>query len=309
MDNWIYKQNYSADPFREQQHFADGPTFHIKEETPQTPTEPVTELQRKPLIPEENQTKGPRNIKDVLSDIWRQIVASIIILIIGFFVLNWSAYYQIVMNKYHTFKHGEQQNVLDEIAGTSSTDLKNPLANTSENKSTITSENGTITEEPEIPLINMEIAPTDNRIIIPRIDQNIPIVSVSSENLIKKDFDALEKDMQEALKDGVVHYPGTSYPNQKGNVVITGHSSYFPWDPGRFKDVFALLHDMVKGDIIVVYYEQKKYYYEVTEIKVVMPENIDVLKQTPGDQLTLITCTPIGTNLKRLIVIAKPVTE
>jgi len=164
-------------------------------------------------------------------------------------------------------------------------------------------------QKKQIPELDIEITPSDNRLIIPRIDQNLPIVRVSSENLIARDWSALEKDMQEALQDGVVHYPGTSMPGQSGNAVITGHSSYFPWDSGRFKDVFALLHQVVVGDKIIIYQEQEKYIYEVSEINVVLPDNVDILKQTPEEKLTLITCTPVGTNLKRLIVVAKPVEE
>ena len=71
----------------------------------------------------------------------------------------------------------------------------------------------------------------------------------------------------------------------------------------------ALLHDVVVGDKIVVYYKQDKYLYEVDEIKIVLPEDVSVLKQTPQNKLTLITCTPVGTNLKRLIVTAVPVAK
>ena len=158
-----------------------------------------------------------------------------------------------------------------------------------------------------IPELDLTLTPSDNRIIIPRIDQNIPIIRVSSESLIARDWATLEKDMQEALQDGVVHYPGTSIPGQTGNTVITGHSSYFPWDSGRFKDVFALLHDLVVGDRIVVYYNQDKYTYEVNDMEIVLPEDIEVLKQTPEEKLTLITCSPVGTNLKRLIISAEPI--
>ena len=59
------------------------------------------------------------------------------------------------------------------------------------------------------------------------------------------------------------------------------------------------------SDRIVVYFNQKKFVYEVFNIKVVLPKDVDVLGPTPGEQLTLITCTPIGTNLKRLIVEAR----
>lgn len=237
-----------------------------------------------------------RDLKTVFKDAGRQLLASFIILIIGFLILNWSAYYQIVNKQFNDWFGSKSISPLTQLVE------NKPVVYNNQNLQT--SSDPTI-QKKQIPPLEMEIAPSDDRIIIPRIDQNIPIVKVSSDSLIKRDWDALEKEMQKALQDGVVHYPGTSLPGQTGNVVITGHSSYFPWDPGQFKDVFALLHDVVKGDRIVVYYNQDKYLYEVNDIKVVLPDNIEVLKQTPDDRITLITCTPVGTNLKRLIVTAK----
>lgn len=156
-----------------------------------------------------------------------------------------------------------------------------------------------------IPPLNIEVYPTDMRIVIPRINQNVPVVGVKNENLIARQWNELEADIQRALRNGVVHYPGTALPGDNGNVVITGHSSYYAWDSGRFKDVFALLHDVRLGDRVVVYFNQKKFVYEVKNIKIVLPKDVDVLGPTQEEQLTLITCTPIGTNLKRLIVTAK----
>lgn len=156
-----------------------------------------------------------------------------------------------------------------------------------------------------IPPLNLEIYPTDMRLIVPRINQNLPVVGVKNENLIARKWEQLESDIQKALRNGVIHYPGTALPGDNGNVVVTGHSSYYAWDPGRFKDVFALLHDVKMGDKIVVYFNQKKFIYEVNKIKVVWPKDVDVLGPAPVEQLTLITCTPIGTNLKRLIVQAR----
>ena len=153
----------------------------------------------------------------------------------------------------------------------------------------------------------LPINPPDNRIMIPKIGQNIPIKEVDSKNLVDQNWHGLEEDIQEGLKDGVVHYPGTALPGQRGNVFITGHSSYYLWDPGRYKDVFALLHELVVGDTITVFYNENRYDYKVTEIKVVHPNEVDVLQQTDGKRLTLMTCTPIGTALNRLIVIAEQV--
>ncbi len=248
--------------------------------------------------PPKPQNKKKRNVITVLKDAGRQITASFVILIIGFLILNSSAYYQIAKSKWRKLTGTETQSPLNEL-------IEN---NTLESVTTeLEASSDPEIQKKQIPELNLEIAPSDNRIIIPRIDQNIPIVRISSENLIRRDWNALEDEMQDALQNGVVHYPGTSLPGETGNVVVTGHSSYFPWDAGRFKDVFALLIDVVEGDKIVVYYGQDKYIYEVDEIEIVLPEDIEVLKQTPEDKLTLITCYPVGTNLKRLIVSAKPI--
>lgn len=160
-----------------------------------------------------------------------------------------------------------------------------------------------------IPQLNIEVYPPDMRIIIPRINQNVPVVGVKNDNLVARKWQDLEADIQKALRNGVIHYPGTALPGENGNTVITGHSSYYAWDPGRFKDVFALLHDVKNGDKIVVYFNQRKYTYEVSNIKIVLPKEVDVLGPTDFEQLTLITCTPIGTNLKRLIVQARLISK
>ncbi|MBU1151913.1 sortase [Patescibacteria group bacterium] len=265
------------DPFKE-----DNFVMHIDQTSAPQDPQPVPKVKK-------------RTYKNVLYDAGQQLFVTLLILVVGFLALNWSAFYQIASNRLDRFLHGENQMELEEEPTTISRSIE-------------------LSTDPElskkqIPDLNLTVAPPDNRIIIPKINQNIPIIRVSSKSLLEKDFSSLEKEMQEALHDGVVHYPGTSIPGQKGNVVITGHSSYFPWDPGRFKDVFALLHDVDLGDDVVVYYEQEKHNYIITGIKEVQPENIDVLKQTPEDRLTLITCTPVGTNLRRLVVTATPVDE
>ncbi len=262
-------------------------------------------IEKKKISKKKTVTSEKRSFKDIFEDGIRQIVASFVILVIGFFLLNYSAYIKIFESKWNTLTGNEEISPLTEIAEID-TDViydSEVLVYTQEVLELETNMSEKIFESPDLEL---EITPSDNRIIIPRIDQNIPIIRVSSESLIARDWTALEDEMQDALQDGVVHYPGTSLPGKTGNTVITGHSSYFPWDDGRFKDVFALLHDLVLGDRIVVYYDQDKYIYEVNEIDVVLPENIDVLKQTPDEKLTLITCTPVGTNLKRLIIEAEP---
>lgn len=90
--------------------------------------------------------------------------------------------------------------------------------------------------------------------------------------------------------------------------VYTGHSSYFPWDPGKYKDVFALLEQVIPGDTIEVYYQGEKFIYEIFDTSTVKPEQVDILqKETEDEELTLITCTPVGTAINRFIVEARRV--
>lgn len=226
------------------------------------------------------------------------IAMSALIFLIIFFFINFDSYSELLKLKIAkltgTF---EVDPYITEIMGGDNEPKEQELLPLQKNTTDI---------QEQLPEIDLNIAPPDDRVVIPRINKNIPVVGVSTENLIRRDWGALEKDIQQALRDGVVHYPGTSQPGEKGNVVLTGHSSYFPWDPGRFKDVFVLLHDVNIGDEIVVYHDQDTFKYIVSEKKVVTPDQIDVLAQQGDEKLTLITCTPVGTNLKRLIIIAKP---
>ncbi len=170
-----------------------------------------------------------------------------------------------------------------------------------------------IGEQPSLSPLNIVVTPDDNRIEIPRIGRNLPLRNVADEKVIySKNPQDTEDAIQEALKGGVVRYPGTARPGERGNVFLTGHSSYYLWAPGEYKDAFALLTEVEIGDEIVVYYggkkgDQKRYVYKVTNIKEVQPDEVDVLKQTDDYRLTLMTCVPIGTNLRRLIVTATQV--
>lgn len=123
-------------------------------------------------------------------------------------------------------------------------------------------------------------------------------------------YDAQEENeaaFQELLQKGVVHYPNTALPGQAGgNVAIFGHSSGAAWAPGEYKFVFSLLDKLEQGDKIYLDHQGKRHTYAVTDMRVVMPNEVSVLYHTGKSQLTLVTCYPVGTNQKRLIVNAKP---
>lgn len=148
---------------------------------------------------------------------------------------------------------------------------------------------------PDVAAETLPVLP-DNRLYIPKIDVDVPIIwQVDPVAMVDK------------LRDGVAHYSGTSLPGQNGNVVITGHSSNFWWDPGQYKQVFVLLDQLKNNDQVVVTYNNQTFIYEVEKIYVVDPGRIEILNPSDHSILTLLTCTPVGTTINRLIVQAKQI--
>ena len=153
-----------------------------------------------------------------------------------------------------------------------------------------------------------EVGPFEDRVVIPKLGKNVPIVRPSMDALMKEDWIQFEEDIQTALHDGVVHYPGSARPGQAGNFFLTGHSSYYPWDNGKYKDVFARLSELETGDTYFVYYGGDKHIYRVLSKREVRPTDTTVLDQPADRRLaTLMTCTPVGTTLRRLIVLSEEI--
>lgn len=144
----------------------------------------------------------------------------------------------------------------------------------------------------------------NNYLFIPKLNKKTPIVWDSSLD---------NETMLANLQKGVIHYSGTSKPGEKasdgdgeGNIFIAGHSSYYRWDKGKYKTIFANLDRLESGDQLAIVYNSQIYVYNVVEKKVVMPEDVSVLSQaTSTPTLSLMTCVPVGTNEKRLIVRAE----
>ncbi|MBU1126777.1 MAG: sortase [Patescibacteria group bacterium] len=113
------------------------------------------------------------------------------------------------------------------------------------------------------------------------------------------------------LLEGLIQYPGTALPGQYGNSVIFGHSvlpQFF--NPKNYKTIFSTLPRLKIGDEISVNFDGIVYAYEVVEMMETTPEDISILEQQyDAEYMSLITCVPPGTYLKRLIVKTKLVYE
>lgn len=134
------------------------------------------------------------------------------------------------------------------------------------------------------------------QVVIPSINVTAPVVSEPG---------TAEWQVQLALRRGVVRYATSAEPGQPGNVVLFGHSSGQPWAPGDYKFVFTLLDKLKPGDTVQLDSDGTRYTYQVTGSQVVLPDQISVLEHTADPTLTLITCTPVGSSAKRLVVSAK----
>lgn len=156
--------------------------------------------------------------------------------------------------------------------------------------------------------LDIEIIPFVNRVVIPKIAKNIPLVDIEQGNV--EDFDELNGVFMDELKWGVVRYPGSAKPWNFWNSFIFGHSSNFPWIEWDYNDVFVLLDKLEIGDEVITYYEWQKFVYRITEKKVINPNDVSVLKRDTGKkEITLMTCWPIGTTYNRLLLIGEIVNE
>ncbi|MCD6568923.1 sortase [bacterium] len=137
-----------------------------------------------------------------------------------------------------------------------------------------------------------------NKIILPKFGIVAPIRQVDTPQLSL---------IYKELRRGVVLYPGTAEPG-KGYSIIIGHSSQYPWEPGRYKSVFSLLNELKEGDKIYVIWKKKVLLWEVQGKKIFLPwprgqattESIFPPEDKP--LLILQSCWPVGVARKRVAV-------
>jgi LPXTG-site transpeptidase (sortase) family protein len=132
-----------------------------------------------------------------------------------------------------------------------------------------------------------------NSIVIEKLNIDAPLVFASG---------TTQKELNSALNNGVLIYPGSKLPGETGELFLSGHSSNYPWNKTQYGQVFTLLDRLQPGDIVTVYFNQYKYEYRVTRQSVVKPADAALNAQTSIKTITLMTCWPIGTAWKRLVV-------
>ncbi len=130
--------------------------------------------------------------------------------------------------------------------------------------------------------------PPDNRLVIPKIGVNLPIVEGTNSD--------------DALWKGAWRIPGSSTPKAGGNTVLSAHR--FRYRPPSNLTLY-LLDQVKRNDVMIVYWQGKEYDYHVTETKIVPREDTDIAEPTLADQLTVFTCHPLFSTKERLVVIGE----
>ncbi len=130
--------------------------------------------------------------------------------------------------------------------------------------------------------------PPDNRLVIPKIGVNLPVVEGQNEDA--------------ALNRGAWRIPNSSNPKEGGNTVLSAHR--FRYRPPSNLTLY-LLDKVTTGDLMIVYWQGKEYDYRVTETKIVPRENTDIAEPTQESRLTVFTCHPLFSTKNRLVVVGE----
>jgi sortase A len=93
----------------------------------------------------------------------------------------------------------------------------------------------------------------------------------------------LEGTTSKTLRLGVGHIEGTAEPGEQGNIGIAGHRDSY----------FRALKDIRTNDEIQIQTATGLSRYEVDSVRIVAPDDTEVLAPSAKSALTLVTCYPI----------------
>lgn len=213
-----------------------------------------------------------------------------ILLVIIFFVGLCVLLYPTISNFYNTYGVRKALEKYDNaIKSIDTTTLKEMLEDAEEyNKELFRNQipfhNGEVEDEKYGKLLNPLETGMMGYITISKLGINLPIYHGTAEEVLSKSAGHLE---------------GSSLPigGENTHSIITGHRGL------PTAKLFTNLDKLETGDIFVLNIINQKLTYEVDDIKIVLPEEVDELEIVEGkDYVTLVTCTPYGINTHRLLI-------
>lgn len=147
--------------------------------------------------------------------------------------------------------------------------------------------------------------PPVDRIIIPSLWLDVPIVT--NENMDATDF--AKANFDEQLEEWIVKYPTTPAPGEEGNTLLFGHTSYVVWKDNPYGTIFKDLPKLKDSTLIQILRQGNLYEYKVIDLFIISPKQVNAQYMTyqnaGGSYITLMWCYPLGTDNKRIMVVAK----
>lgn len=164
----------------------------------------------------------------------------------------------------------------------------------------------TATSPAPAPLPTLPIPQQPERIIIPALELDAPVVAVGWQNLVIDGQTYSQWAVPDTYAGG--WHQTSARAGEIGNLVINGHHNI---EGGVFQDLVKL----VPSDLIILSAGGETFRYQVVQT-MILPErdqplatrqaNARWLLPTPDERVTLITCWPSDDNSHRLVVIALP---
>ncbi len=142
-------------------------------------------------------------------------------------------------------------------------------------------------------------------------DMYLTIDSIGIKNIkISSNVESVEENVyNKYLKSGVAHFKGTPLPGDGGNSFIYGHSAveaFFSRHKDYPETIFSRLDGIDIGQKIEIKKDGENLEYVVRNKKIVDPTDFTVLQPIyDKENVTLMTCWPLGIGTKRLIVVAE----
>lgn len=155
----------------------------------------------------------------------------------------------------------------------------------------------TTTTAPEDPdrIGLQEVEPVAADLPLPAEGDPVATISIPAINVTRTVVEGVPLSQ---LKRGPGHYPETPLPGQRGNVAIAGHRT-------TYGQPFHNVDKLENGDQILFETIQGEFVYEVTEIFVVQPDQVEILEDFGDNRVTLIACEPKYSAAKRIIIVGE----
>lgn len=139
--------------------------------------------------------------------------------------------------------------------------------------------------------------------ITENVQKNIDVIEKNEDSNTKKwNLEIPKIDLKAEIVEGVEskilnknigHFESSGIIDK--NICLAAHNR------GYEKNYFEKINQLIKGDKIIYFYNNKKYEFEVVDNFIIEDTNFEVLENTGKDEMTLITCVPNKESLRRCV--------